>query len=112
LACKEFGRFWTEKPGIHLVYFEEPVFFTDGGSTAVAASGSLVKLSMATGAMAQVAWGKGAEVKMAPVVQWKGQLPKKVVNKRICKLLKCSSRAYTSHAWDAVGIGLWAKGFF
>lgn len=52
---------------------------------------------------------------LVPVGRWKGQLPKRVVQERIEQRLGktlCSALAIESHAWDAVGIGLWAVGRF
>lgn len=49
------------------------------------------------------------------VHEWKGQLPKKVVEDRLTKILGanvCQSLGIKSHAWDAVGIGMWAQGKF
>lgn len=47
------------------------------------------------------------------VRDWKGQLPKSVVIDRIEAHLgtaTCNRLNIQSHAWDAVGIGLWAQG--
>lgn len=61
------------------------------------------------------ALSKNAQFKPAPVSIWKGNLPKQIVEERITRGLgSCLARdgtRITSHAWDAVGIGLWAKGF-
>ena len=51
--------------------------------------------------------------KVVPPSEWKGQLPKSVVITRIRKLfgeLTCRRLKIESHAWDAVGIGLWHRG--
>lgn len=48
-----------------------------------------------------------------PVHAWKGQLPKRVVEERLAKKLGTFfTRDIKSHAWDAIGIGLWALGKF
>lgn len=50
-----------------------------------------------------------------PVYRWKGQLPKAVVEKRLRERLTASEQSLAglkSHAWDAVGIGMWAMGRF
>lgn len=57
---------------------------------------------------------KGATFKTAPVSAWKGNLPKRVVEERIKRGMgdkAIDGTRIDSHAWDAVGIGLWAKGF-
>jgi hypothetical protein len=46
---------------------------------------------------------------------WKGQLSKRLVEERIRKKLgreTCERLGIKTHAWDAVGIGLWALGRF
>lgn len=56
-----------------------------------------------------------AEIDLVPPSTWKGQLPKSVAERRIRKLLgekTCHRLGIHTHAWDAVGIGLWARGRF
>jgi hypothetical protein len=50
-----------------------------------------------------------------PVARWKGQLPKTVVQERVmAKVGKkvCRDLEVETHAWDAMGIGLWGLGRF
>lgn len=50
---------------------------------------------------------------LVPVRQWKGQLPKDVVQRRIVQTLgneACIHHQIKTHAWDAVGIGLHSLG--
>lgn len=45
--------------------------------------------------------------------EWKGQLPKSVTIDRVRKVLgqkSCRDLDISTHAWDAVGIGLWHQG--
>lgn len=47
---------------------------------------------------------------LVPPREWKGQLPKSVTIHRVKKALGprvCADLAIKTHAWDAVGIGLW-----
>jgi hypothetical protein len=47
--------------------------------------------------------------------EWKGQLPKSVVERRLTQRLgakTCRRLGIRTHAWDAVGIGMWARGQF
>jgi hypothetical protein len=75
---------------------------------AVAASGDLVKLSCLVGMIAGLCKAMGIIIYLVPVAKWKGQLTKEAVIYRIEKILgKCT---YEKDEWDAVGIGLWAKG--
>jgi Holliday junction resolvasome RuvABC endonuclease subunit len=50
---------------------------------------------------------------VTPPSEWKGQLPKSVTINRVRALLGnkvCDRLDIQSHAWDAVGIGLWHQG--
>ncbi len=96
-----------------LVFIEEPLFISTAGGRAVAGRGDLVKLTLLAGSY----WGAINSLRMettfVPVRDWKGQLPKKVVEERIRLLLGKKFRDLTllDHEWDAIGIGLWVQGF-
>lgn len=88
-------------------YIEMPQLFQSAGGLVTANSGALVKLSWFVG---MVCGGLRPHCPLRPVEvnQWKGQLPKEVVIRRIQRVLP-SCKA-TSHDWDAIGIGLYIKG--
>ena len=93
------------------VYCEVPQFFGASIRGQVTAdTGDLVKLSAMVGAIAELCRQRRVRLILVPVIQWTGQLPKSVVKARIKKRLP--DLAVKSHAIDAVGIGLHAKGFF
>lgn len=74
----------------------------------VAQSGALVVLAKFIGGAEAILWRAGVSVRVVDVMEWKGQLPKEVVNMRILRVWPdCSA---TNHDWDAVGIGMWAQG--
>lgn len=83
---------------------------------AASRSGIVAELAFSVGCIAQFADSKGAEFMLAPVSQWKGQMSKDLVSRRIVK--KLGETCYNvlskriSHNWDACGIGLWSKGMF
>lgn len=86
------------------VYIEYPqVFRTD-----IALSGALTKLGFAVGMITGCLLPRKFE--LIEVTKWKGQLPKEVVAKRIRKILP--NKKIDSHAYDAVGIGLYKRGDF
>jgi hypothetical protein len=90
---------------------EYPAFFESAAGTMVAKKGDLLKLTSLVGLM----WGVVYPLPflLVPVNQWKGQLPKEVVNRRItAKLGEKACAGIKSHAWDAVGIGLYVNGDF
>ncbi len=89
----------------HAVYVELPESFGGARGMATSGGGSLVKLTLLVGAIMH-------EFMAIPVGirAWKGQLPKHIVEKRVKELLpNCKA---TSHAMDAVGIGLYVQGRF
>lgn len=99
------------------VYCEEPQFFADVGGYAAAAGGTLVKLTAAYGVLWGACLAMGVKFQGVPVNKWKGQLPKEVVIRRSREILGekfCLHflQRVQSHAWDAIGLGLWARGKF
>jgi len=105
---REFARVVARHQGCEMVYIEEPFF--DEKNTAVNKSGALVKLSASVGALLGAITEQRIRVETVPVRKWKGQLPKEITHKRIqLELPNCKA---TSHALDAVGIGLYKVGRF
>jgi len=93
------------------VHCELPAFFGTGGGEVVASSGALVKLSMLAGAFLATAALNDAKFEPIPVRDWKGQLPKNIVEQRIKEFLgETACRSYVKDVWDAVGIGLFVRG--
>lgn len=99
------------------VYIEMPKYFADSvvGDTAIRARGKnepgdVFKLMFLVGAIWDMAVADGVPVTLYRVDVWKGQMPKDVVERRIAQLLPDFSTS--AHAWDATGIGLYAKGYF
>jgi len=98
------------RPG--LVIIEWPAFMESEGGTMVARTEGLVKLAAWCGAIRRTFRTLGLPVYHAKVGVWKGQTSKRIVNARIVKRLGAGvCRAFKDHIWDAVGIGLWAKGY-
>jgi hypothetical protein len=103
----------TGAESISLV-IEMPILFAGtAGGMAAAGNNSLQKLcayvGMVTG-LAMASLDKVA-VRLVSVRDWKGQLPKDVVKKRIIKALGAPACLdFKLDVWDAVGIGLWAQG--
>ncbi len=92
----------------------EKPFYVDSSAGQAVAKDSLIKLSQATGMIVSRLIDQGAEVEYIPVIEWKGQMSKLMTIKRIEEALftKFGKVNYNSHEWDAVGIGLFMKGFF
>ncbi len=85
------------------LYIEYPSVF--GGGVA-AQSGAVVKLACLVG---MIMGNSGAGYRfLVPVQEWKGQMSKSMVEKRIKRILPTCKA--TSHAIDAIGIGMYKKG--
>ena len=100
--------------GVNKAFVEFPILFQSSYGHMAAASGDMQKIAATAGCFAGVLWDL---CETAPVLvrTWKGQLPKKVVEKRIQKILGkevCKTLDIQKDAWDAVGIGLWVQGKF
>lgn len=96
---------------IDLVVCEFPEVFMSAGSVAAAQSGSLLKLAYVCGAYGTLTALNGIKFQPVPVREWKGNLSKNQVIRRIRRTLGnaiCAS--YKNDEWDAVGIGLWYRG--
>lgn len=95
------------------VYCEQPAYMP--GSHQTAGSGGLVKLTHSAGMIAGICYYLGIRFEYVPINQWKGNLPKKVVNDRIkahYKEVHGKEVVFQQDEWDAVGIGLYLKGIF
>lgn len=96
------------------VALEWPRYFESASGEMVAKRGDLCKLAYCAGAYGRVAVGSfGCKLCLVPVNEWKGQLPKPIVEWRIVECLgpkNIAALGIKSHAWDAVGIGLYLRG--
>lgn len=88
---------------------EFPQYQESAGRSMGWRTGDLQRLTFLTGVFAQRL--RPAEFYPVEPSGWKGQLPKHVVEMRITEQLgkaTCKRLGIKTHAWDAVGIGLWA----
>lgn len=107
-----------------VVVIECPAHFGSVASSMGFKTGDLIKLTylagLIHGRLAEVALSLGLAsltIRTVPVTpgEWKGQLPKPSVIHRCRKILGwvgVDELPVKTHAWDAVGIGLWAMGKF
>jgi len=91
------------------VHVEMPFFAQS--KQVVAKSGALVKLTILAARIYQLA-GTGASATVwVPVINWKGQMSKKMSDARTArKLPQVDLTTYSEHARDAIGIGLYVVG--
>lgn len=105
---KELDNFWIVDS-----FMEWPAFFESSKGQVTARSEALVKLSCGVGWIAGYLDVRDIDNKFIPVNQWKGQLTKPAVERRIKRILGADAcKGFTSHDWDAVGLGLYAQGLF
>jgi hypothetical protein len=92
------------------VICEYPQFMPSRIGITSATRGDLVKLAITYGRLNQVCADRQATFQGVEVNSWKGQMRKEAVIYHIKKRLGTEAcRSFTSHIWDAVGIGLNAK---
>lgn len=100
---------------ISKVIVEFPEYQSGAVGHTSARKGDTLKLAAYCGMLHSLAGDYNAKVEFVSPSKWKGQLPKAVVEQRIKDLyrreLGTDNLPFKAHAWDAVGIGLWAKGF-
>lgn len=93
-----------------IMYIEYPAKFSSVKGDMVAGRGDLVKLAQLVGYFHAYFNAKGLRTLDVTVNEWKGQMPKEAVMRRIKRLLP-KVRPH-SHDYDAIGLGLYLKGVF
>lgn len=92
--------------GIMTVVIEEPQqFMSSKKGTAASNSGSVMKLLALVYSIRQMSKMMARKVILAPVVKWKGQVPKEVMARRLAKYYDLSGK--NPDEIDAIGIGRW-----
>lgn len=89
------------------VYCELPFIAQDAGRASIsAAKQDVIKLTILAGMIA----APDREFRFVRVLDWKGQLPKHLVKKRVVRALNSHILAsQTSHEIDAIGIGMFIR---
>lgn len=91
-----------------LIAIEKPFVAMSGKCLASAQSGDVIKLTLLAGRLWQLCWHYCNQFQWVTVQEWKGQLPKKITEKRVIKRLpQLSEYQLTDHEFDALGIGLY-----
>lgn len=116
VRCHELcDKLWTAIPSrrFRSIVIELPQHMASAAGIA-AQAGAVYKLAFLVGAMSLFfTISTYGTVYVVNPADWKGQLPKNIVQQRIQARLGmrvCQRLNIRSHAWDAVGIGLWAVG--
>jgi hypothetical protein len=94
------------------VVIEFPMYM-ESVSGLAASKGSTLKLAFLIGCYAEALRKRKCVVQLITPMDWKGQLPKDVVINRVHRFYpkdECEEIGIKSHAYDAVGIGLWIRG--
>ena len=97
------------KHNVVLAYIENAYYGASEKGQVTASSGALVKLSEFIGEITSILKCY-CQVRLVSPQKWKGTMTKEAVIHRILK--RCPHIVATSHAWDAVGIGLFEVGVF
>jgi hypothetical protein len=99
---------------VHTVYCEYPQHFESLTGRTAEAGGDIIKLAVLVGMFKGMCqFGNWLDFRLITPNDWKGQLPKPIVEARVCLRLPTLDKSkIKSHTWDAIGIGLYAKGYF
>ncbi len=95
------------------IWCEFQEFFADAKGYTATARGDIYKLCYLCGMFYQAARVRNIEMYFVRPTTWKGQLPKTAIEKRVRRILgddTCAVLNAKTHAWDALGIGLFVKG--
>lgn len=96
--------------GLEVAVIEWPsVMLGSAEGGAAAGKKDLMKLGAAVGMIILTCKPRTKRFEFPTVAEWKGQLPKNIVNERIEAI--CGKLPYSNHALDACGLGLWYMGF-
>ena len=99
---------------LRMVACEWPQYFNSSGGRVSAQSGSLLKLVTVCGRIEQIVKSEGWGWKPVPVNQWKGQWKKEHVISRVTPLipeyLREPSKYWSTHQWEAAGLGYYLLG--
>lgn len=112
---------WFDEFVITDCYCEKPQVFNSARGYASNVQGHVQQMEMFRGMLYQTCQDFAVKFHDVKVTDWKGQLPKKLVNERITKIYakyrnrgngiaKLTGRG--SHDWDAAGIGFFLQGIF
>ena len=102
--------FLLEKYTARQCVIEFPCLWSGSGlSQASASRGDLFKLAYLCGSLAAMCGIRGVRVELPSPQDWKGQLPKDVVIKRILRFFP-EGTIIKDHEADAIGMGIAAQG--
>lgn len=95
-------------------FIEQPMYMPSGKGLVAAERDDLVKLSILTGGIiSRISYNRASTPWFPiPVTTWKGNLSKDLCQDRVERKLKMNLSGSTTHAADAIGLGLYCKGFF
>jgi hypothetical protein len=119
-AIVQMLRPWFEEDPITYCYCEKPQIWTSARGMAGAIKGHVLQLEMFRGILFSLCQEFSTEFKDVKILDWKGQLPKQKVNKRLRDIiLKEYKRDWDvamlsrgEHDWDALGMGFYLQGKF
>ncbi len=81
------------------------------GGMASASSGDIFKLTFLVGKFSRVCDDQhNCKFRPLEVNEWKGQMSKDLVSRRVANCLNIQPDAYGNHIMDSVGMGLFVKG--
>lgn len=106
-ACLEWFERWLGMSSAHLVVIEGVEVWGNAKSLSAASTGKTIKLARLVGGMEHVCAMLDVVWLVVSPNEWKAQLPKDAMKRRVKAALGVS---YREHEWDAVAMGLAAQG--
>lgn len=111
---------WFEEEPITQCFCEKPQIWTSARGMAGAIKGNVLDLEMFRGILFSLCQEFSTEFRDVKILDWKGQLSKLQVNKRLRDILIREYRrnwdadilSNGEHDWDALGIGFYLQGKF
>lgn len=104
-------RYLLDANKIEAVYYELPAFMKS--ATAANARQDIVKLTLLAGALHGISLP--LPVTPVPIINWKGQVSKEMMNDRVIRRMTKlgwtdATKKRTTHELDAIGIGMYIQG--
>jgi len=106
-AWAKFEHALLQHPDIGMVFIEDTALWQESLTSLTSGStGDLLTLSQVIGGYAMICFSHGIRFKLIPAQQWKGQLNKGAVARRIIREMGEAWQFKNDHITDAVGMGL------
>ena len=102
-------RSWIELYAPKTVVCEDMQYEDSDRGNIAAKKGLMLKTEYLIGVLGGICLERNIPFILVPVSEWKGSTPKDIVWARACRNIGCELTDYTSHAQDAIALGIWYR---